>query len=123
MVFFKKRGDDVIDLSELYRIKQKQLEKSKTPPSPPNQESKIQTYDESPSSFNFLSNLASSQSNTSSSTESSAISNEDNLVDDKRKRLAKRLIEMTDRIEDLSNQIYHLQQRVEVLERKSHHQT
>ena len=39
--------------------------------------------------------------------------------DEKRKKLAKRLMGMTDRIEDLNNQIYHLQQRLEVLERKS----
>ena len=39
-------------------------------------------------------------------------------ADDKRKRLAKRLIDMTDKMEDLSNQIYHMQQRIEVLERK-----
>jgi len=40
-------------------------------------------------------------------------------VEEKKKRLAKRLVEMTDKIEELSNQIYHLQQRVEVLERKN----
>ena len=38
---------------------------------------------------------------------------------EKRKKLAKRLLDMTEKIEDLSNQIYHLQQRIEVLERKS----
>ena len=37
---------------------------------------------------------------------------------EKKRKLAKRLVEMTSRLEDLSNQIYHLQQRVEVLERK-----
>ncbi len=37
---------------------------------------------------------------------------------DKRRKLAKRLVDMTDKIEDLSNQIYHLQQRLELLERK-----
>lgn len=37
---------------------------------------------------------------------------------EKRKKLAKRILEMTDRLEDVSNQIYHLQQRLEVLERK-----
>ena len=38
---------------------------------------------------------------------------------EKRQRLAKRLRDMTDKLEDISNQIYHLQQRIEVLERKS----
>jgi len=39
-------------------------------------------------------------------------------VEDKRRKLAKRLMEMTNKIEELSNQIYHLQQRIEVLEKK-----
>ena len=38
--------------------------------------------------------------------------------DDKKKKLAKRLMGMTDKLEDISNQIYHLQQRLEVVERK-----
>ncbi len=38
--------------------------------------------------------------------------------DDKRKKLAKRLIDMTEKLEEISNQIYHLQQRLEVVERK-----
>ena len=39
--------------------------------------------------------------------------------EEKRKKLAKRIIDMTEKIEDVSNQLYHLQQRVEVLEKKS----
>ncbi|MEM4325915.1 MAG: hypothetical protein QXU40_01275 [Candidatus Pacearchaeota archaeon] len=35
-----------------------------------------------------------------------------------RKKIADRLIKITESIEDLSNQIYHLQQRVEFLEKK-----
>lgn len=38
--------------------------------------------------------------------------------DEKRRRLALRLKNMTDKLEDVSNQIYHLQQRVELLEKK-----
>tara|TARA_Y100000310_G_scaffold253607_1_gene260501 strand:+ start:214 stop:525 length:312 start_codon:yes stop_codon:yes gene_type:complete len=38
--------------------------------------------------------------------------------EEKRKKLAKRLIDITEKLEDLSNQIYHLGQRVEVLEKK-----
>ncbi len=38
---------------------------------------------------------------------------------ERKKRLAKRLIDMTTKIEYLSNPIYHLQQRIEVLERKA----
>ena len=43
--------------------------------------------------------------------------NTENL-EDKKKRFAKRISELTTTIENLSNQIYHLQQRVELLEQK-----
>jgi len=57
--------------------------------------------------------------NTDSSS-STGYSEEESLSDEERKRrLGKRLLDMTNRIEDLSNQIYHLQQRIELLERKS----
>jgi hypothetical protein len=39
--------------------------------------------------------------------------------EEKRRKLAKRLVEMTKKLEDLDNKIYHLQQRIEVLERKN----
>ena len=38
--------------------------------------------------------------------------------EEKRQRLIKRLSDMTERLEDASNQIYHLQQRIEVLEKR-----
>ncbi|MEN7982072.1 MAG: hypothetical protein ABFQ65_01350 [Nanoarchaeota archaeon] len=47
------------------------------------------------------------------------INSDDGEVLEKRKKLAKRLMDMTDKIEDLSNQIFHLQQRVEILEKKN----
>ena len=40
-------------------------------------------------------------------------------TEEKKKRLAKRIAEMTEKLEDIGNQIYHLQQRLEVLERKN----
>jgi len=40
------------------------------------------------------------------------------LDHEKKKKLAKRLMDMTSRIEDLENQIYQLKQKVEVLEHK-----
>jgi len=39
--------------------------------------------------------------------------------EEKKKRFVKRIIFLTEKIDDLSNQIYHLQQRIEVLEKKS----
>lgn len=60
-------------------------------------------------------NTTASSSYTSDSSESGS-----NLsVEEKRQRLGKRLLDMTNKIEDLSNQIYHLQQRIDVLEKKN----
>lgn len=46
-------------------------------------------------------------------------SEEDSNSEEKRKLLGKRLKDMTEKIEEQSNQIYQLQQKVEFLERKS----
>ena len=40
-------------------------------------------------------------------------------AEEKKKKLAKRLLDMSEKIEELSDQIYHLRQRVEFLERKN----
>ncbi len=40
-------------------------------------------------------------------------------LEERRKKLGKRLLDMTNKIEEQANQIYRLQQRIEVLERKS----
>ncbi|MCH8945709.1 MAG: hypothetical protein IIA85_02195 [Nanoarchaeota archaeon] len=53
--------------------------------------------------------------------ESSEINKVSTNVDDiskKRKKLAKRIAGLVEKLEDLSNKIYHLGQRVEVLEKK-----
>ena len=95
---FGKNRNKIIDLSEGYKRQQEKL-----------REKKIQSSKEEDGSF--LGNLADSGSQTEDDSDLSA--------EEKRKRLAKRLMDMTDKIEELSNQIYHLQQRIEVLERKS----
>ncbi|HTZ41736.1 MAG TPA: hypothetical protein VMC07_00820 [Candidatus Omnitrophota bacterium] len=59
----------------------------------------------------FLGDMAASNSSYNSE------DNEDS--GEKKKKLAKRILEMTDRIEDLSNQVYHLQQRIDLLEKKT----
>lgn len=109
------KKDRILDLSERYKKQQErtaQIEED-------NQEA---TSQESPSqgSFNFLRNLASSSSSDSASGSEAQSEDYVNVSgEDKKKKLAKRLIDMTKKVEDLSNQIYHLQQRIEVLERKS----
>ncbi len=62
--------------------------------------------------FNFLANLASSSVQSSSS-------ETDENSDERRRKLARRLMDLTEKIEELSTQLYHLQQRVEVLEIKN----
>ncbi len=78
--------------------------------------------------FGFLDNVASSASYgqtsydqnsypTYGASQSKANSEED--ADEKKRKLAKRLMDITEKLEEISNQIYHLQQRVEVLEKKT----
>ena len=100
--FGKKK--DFIDLGERYR---RQKEKEEEMSSESSQES-------TQGAFDFLGGLASSSGQTESSEEVIDVSSEP----DRKRKLAKRIMDMTSRMEDLSNQIYHLQQRIEVLERK-----
>ena len=101
--FGKKK--DFIDLGERYR---RQKEKA--------EEVKPDSSEESTSkgAFDFLGGLASGSGSTESSEEVVDVS----VGPDRKKRLAKRIMDMTSKMEDLSNQIYHLQQRIEVLEKK-----
>jgi len=65
-------------------------------------------------SFSFLGNLAASSSVASSDNDDSSDSEAE-----KKKKLAKRLLDLTNKLDEISTQIYHLQQRVELLERKT----
>lgn len=115
------KNKDVIDLAEHYRRK-KELESrqakkvsQETPAGPQANEGYVNP-------FGFFDASQSS----SSADSSSYTSNSDDFVDlgssqtspDKRRKLAKRILDMTTKLEDISNQVYHLQQRLEVIERK-----
>ena len=96
--FGRKKRSDIIDFTESYKR--------------PKKEEKKPSAEESVGGFGFLGDLA-----------SSVKSQEDDTLDmsdsqEKRKKLAIRLMEMTERIEDFSNQIYHIQQRLEVIEKR-----
>jgi len=95
------KKDKVLDLTERYRRQQERASEIKKEVIQPKEEA---------SEFSFLGNLAESSTYPES---------EDSSQEEKRRKFAKRLVDMTSKIEDLSNQIYHLQQRVELLERKS----
>jgi len=105
---FGKRRDEVVDLRGYYKDKRVKENKERASASDKNE-------------LGFLNNLASSSSssmkNKSSDLDEDA-EDSSGSAEDKRKRLAKRLIDMTNRIEDLNSQVYHLQQRVELLEKK-----
>ena len=87
------KKENVVDLAERYRQK-KERENSSAEES----SSEKDGYEETDGS---------SGSETSESAE------------ERKKKLAKRIIDIVTRLDDLSNKIYHLQQRVELLERKA----
>jgi hypothetical protein len=100
---FKKK-DDVLDLTERYKKQQERLASIKK------QEDTSNT-----SSVGAIGIFGMQTSTPTSSSGYVSASSEE----EKKRKLAKRLMEITDRLEELSNQIYHLQQRVELLEKKS----
>jgi len=113
MGFFSKKKE-VVDLGALYK---KQKEKSIQLKNSLKSEEPVKTEENNSGGFLGFFNMGNQNNSETSPSVSEPYENNDS-AEDKRKRLAKRLKDMTDKIEDLSNQIYHLQQRIEVLERK-----
>ena len=107
MAIFRRKGKGVLDLTEKYRRDQEKAAEIQA-------DSTSSTTDSS-GSFGFLGNMAAASSSTTSDETISPSSS----VDARKRELSKKLLDMTEKIEDLSNQIYHLQQRIEVLERKT----
>ena len=105
----KFRKKKILDLTERYKEQQEKTSDVESK----NQES---SQSSSQGALSFLGNLASSSASETQPSEYESVSGD---ATEKRKKLAKRLMDITSKIEDLSNQIYHLQQRIEVLERKS----
>ena len=110
-LFGFKKKDRVLDLTEKYK---KQLDEATKQES--NLETSSKQNEPESQGFNFLGGMASGIKEAESQQNTSV---EVSGVEERKKKLAKRFMEMTSKIEDLSNQIYHLQQRIEVLERKS----
>lgn len=89
------KKDKILDLTERYKKQQEKIVGSK--------ENSV------PETIGFFGNFpAMNDSNQSDS----------NIEDERKKKLAKRLMDITSKMEEISNQIYHLQQRLEVVERK-----
>ena len=102
---FGKR-DKVLDLTENYKRKMEKAEQTR-------QSQKNSPVSAGAGPFSFFDSPAEATGSSESSEDLSE------TADERRKRLAKRILEMTEKVEDLGNQIYHLQQRLEVLERKN----
>lgn len=112
MGIFGGRKDRVVDLSENYHAARKFAQRNAQRP----EAKKDDTVD-----MGFLGNIGGSSSTTDNfswDNEPAPQVQEENYPERKQK-LAKRLLDMTNKIEDLSNQIYHLTQRLEVLEKKN----
>jgi len=111
MSFFN-RKEKTVDLTERYNRQKDRMQNLKEGI---RQTSATGSSQQSGSgNFNFLANLASSAQSSQDS-----LSESDESSEDKRRKLARRLMDITEKIEEISTQIYHLQQRVELLERKN----
>jgi len=108
MGFFKSRKRDVVDLTPRYRRQQEKMQEEQSVNAEPSSET---------GAFSFLGNLASTNSSSSEVEQEGYVDVSE--PEERKKKLAKRLMDITDKLEDLSNQIYRLQQRIEVVEKKS----
>ena len=91
------KNDRVVDLGERYRKKESSNDSGDS------------------DSFNILGNSDSSQGPSSNSSDSEFLG----TPEENKRKLAKRLIDISNKLDEISTQIYHLQQRVELLERKA----
>lgn len=112
MGLFSRKKSDVLDLTENYHLQQAREARS---------ENAQQIVSESSSNvggLGFLSGLAGAVQTQNSSAQNEEYVDVSSGAGERRRKLAKRLMDMTQKLEDISNQIYHLQQRLEVVERK-----
>ena len=109
MGLFKFRKNEVLDLTERYNRQKERLAELQANLKEP---ATTQASD-----FSFF-GMASANSDTSKQQTESDEYSEGDDTQDRKKKLAKRLIDITTKLEELSNQIYHLQQRMEVVEKK-----
>jgi hypothetical protein len=116
---FKRKREEVLDLSERYKRQQEQLKQIQEE----NKAIEPQTFASSSQSasdnaFGFLGNMASAGNTDSPQPQDEYLCVSED-INEKRKKLTKRIMDMTEKLEELSNQIYHLEQRIDVLEKKS----
>lgn len=119
------RKDDVLDLTEKFRREQAQAREIKQEAgySAPSSSTTQTTEAAKPAAFSPFGSFFGG-TNTAKAEEPK----DDGYInvstgmtastEEKKRKLAKRLVDMTNRIEEMDNKIYHLQQRIEVLEKK-----
>lgn len=104
MGLFGRKKERVVDWSERYKLQEKKVADNKK--------------EEKAPEMGFLSDMANGVSTSDNVSWDNDSSKSSDYVQDKRQKLTKRLLDMTEKIEDLNNQIYHLKQRIELLEKK-----
>jgi len=105
MAWFKKK-QRILDLTENYNRINPEKPKTNT------DVLDLTKSDNSNSQKNIFTGLFNNSDN-------STPTNENSSLEERKHKLATRLKNMTEKLEDISNQIYHLQQRVELIERKA----
>ena len=119
MVFFKKKSkknkkqEDFIDLRKYHLRNQEKLKNLRQEIQDEKQDISGEDRKNISPGFSFFDNPPS----VNNSQQEDTFINLSEL-NEKKKKLAKRIAEMTTKIEDLSNQVYHIQQRLELIERK-----
>lgn len=117
MGWFKKRND-VVDLGERYRRQQEKLAQLKGEVNEIKASENVQNKpQETPPSF-FQGLVNATQENSVQTEKEDEYADLGQGFENRKQKLTKRLMEMTSKMEDISNQIYHLQQRIELIERK-----
>ena len=106
----------IVDWTEKLQKQQEKLDNMRSDIDPMTSNDSSSSQESNVTPFPFF---AGSNTSSESTTPTYGSSSEDSSVEEKRRRLGKRLLDMTNKIEDLSNQIYKLQQRIEVLERRN----
>ena len=113
--FGGKKKSRVLDFTE-YKSKSNKVNKTVMPVEP--------TKDATSEGLNFFNNIASNLNESQNTNgnyrnfNQTTNSSEEADFDDRKRKLAKRLMDIKDKLEELSNQIYKVQQRIELIERK-----
>src|SRR3989339_202171 len=120
MGFFKKKGE-FVDLGERYRKQQERVENISSDMNASRVSETPNVPKTSISPFPFFPGFGANATPVSNSNNEQSLNFNNSALEpeEKRRRLAKRLADMTAKIEDFENQVYHLKQRIEVLERKN----